>query len=559
MAPSTNQTTHPGAQRIMALWFPHLPAERIMRQRLGRLWRSRVTNATPPLVFSRHESNTQYVAALDARAEALGLRTEIGIAEARAMHPSIEVIEADPQADARLLESLADWCDRYTPLVAIEGRDGLFLDVTGCVHLFGGEQAMLDNVLNFLSHQGFDVRAALASTPGAAWAGARCRSGTVIPTGDEVEFIAPLPLAALRLEPNIQTSLQSVGLRVAGALMNTPRAPLVRRFGRMVTLRLDQALGHVEEPISPRLPIPALMAERHFADPIGLLDQIETLTLMLARQLKAELEKRNEGARRLQLQLFRADGIVIRLTAGASRPLRDAKLIQKLFRERLAASASNIDAGFGFDLIRLCVMACSPLAGTQLDLEEGGADKSGDIALFADRICARLGDHAIHRPFLLESHRPERAVMPAPFSIPHARPPAEPDRIDALWRNGSKERPIRLFDPPEWIDVTLAEVPEGPPGRFRWRHASYRVSHAEGPERIAPEWWNLPKVEKEKQEKDEDYERRRKHVTFEKMGHLTRDYFRIEDSDGRRYWLYRQGFYGMPKEPPRWFMHGLFA
>jgi protein ImuB len=201
MALSTNEKTHPGAQRIMALWFPHLPAERIMRQRLGRLWRSRVTKVTPPLVFSRHENNTQYVAALDAQAGALGLRTHIGIAEARAMHPSIEVVEADPQADARLLESLADWCDRYTPLVATEGRDGLFLDVTGCVHLFGGEQAMLDNVLGFLSHQGFDVRAALASTPGAAWAAARYRNGTVIPLGDEAEFIAPLPLAALRLDP----------------------------------------------------------------------------------------------------------------------------------------------------------------------------------------------------------------------------------------------------------------------------------------------------------------------------------------------------------------------
>jgi len=512
-------------------------------------------------VFSRHDNNTQYVAALDARAEALGLRIDIGIAEARAMHPSIEVIEANPAADARLLESLADWCDRYTPLVAIEGRDGLFLDVTGCVHLFGGEQTMLDTVLNFLSHQGFDVRAALASTPGTAWAAARHKNGTVVPAGDEAELIAPLPLAALRLEPGMRTSLQSVGLRVAGALMSTPRAPLVRRFGRMVTLRLDQALGHVEEPISPRLPIPALMAERHFADPIGLLDHIEALILILARQLKAELEKRNQGAKRLQLQLFRADGIVTRLTVGASRPLRDAQLIQKLFRERLAASANNIDAGFGFDLIRLCVMACAPLAGRQLDLEEDDADRSGDIALFADRVRARLGDRAIHQPLLRESHWPERAVMSAPFSAPHACRGEEPDREGDVSRNGSQDRPIRLFDPPEWIDVTVAEVPEGPPRQFRWRHISYRVARAEGPERIAPEWWreSQPMVERKSQEKDEDYERRRKQATVEKAAHVTRDYFRIEDSDGRRYWLYRQGLYGMPKEPPRWFMHGFFA
>jgi len=474
------------------------------------------------------------------------------------MHPLIEVIEADPEADARLLESLADWCDRYTPLVAIEGRDGLFLDVTGCAHLFGGERTMLDNVSTFLSNQGFDVRAALASTPGAAWAAARYRSGTVIPLGDETEFIAPLPLAALRLDAEIRTSLQSVGLRVVGALMNTPRAPLVRRFGRAVALRLDQALGQVEEPISPRLPIPELMAERHFADPVGLVDHIEALIVMLARQLKTELEKRDQGAKRLELQLFRADGIVTRLAVGASRPLRDAGLIQKLFRERLAAAANTIDAGFGFDLIRLCVMACAPLAASQLDLQECDTDGAEDIALFADRMSARLGDHAIHRPVLLESHWPERAVVPASFSTPDALSLDEAESLDAFWR---KERPIRLFNPPEWIDVTLAEVPEGPPGRFRWRHASYRVTRAEGPERIAPEWWreSLPTVEKKKDEEGEDYERRRKQAAVEKMTHLTRDYFHVEDADGRRYWLYRQGLYGMSKEPPRWFMHGLFA
>ncbi|MGO4832901.1 DNA polymerase Y family protein, partial [Rhizobiaceae sp. 2RAB30] len=193
-----------------------------MRQRLGRSWRSGPARARPPLVFSHHENNTQRIAALDEQAEALRLKRGMGIADARAMHPSLDVVEADPEADRRLLESLADWCDRYTPLVALEGEDGLFLDITGCAHLFGGEKAMLDDLLLRLFHQGFSVRAGLASTPGAAWAGARFALPVIAP-GDEQEALAPLPLAALRLAPETRSGLESVGLRTAGVIMASPR------------------------------------------------------------------------------------------------------------------------------------------------------------------------------------------------------------------------------------------------------------------------------------------------------------------------------------------------
>lgn len=532
MTLSANEKTPPGGQRIMALWFPHLAADRIFRQRFGRSWRCRPPAAAiAPLVFSQRESNTQRLAGFDARAEALGLRIGLGLAEARAMHPSIEVVEADPQADARLLEGLADWCDRYTPLVAIDGADGLFLDITGCAHLFGGERMMLDNVMTFLFHQGFDVHAGLASTPGAAWAAARHPGEAVVPAGGEAERIAPLPLAALRLDASTRVGLESVGLRVAGALMAAPRAPLVRRFGKMVTLRLDQALGHVEEPISPRLPVPALSVERHFAEPIGLMEDIEALVATLARQLKSDLERRCEGARGLQLQLFRADGVVTRIMVSASRPLRDPKLIQKLFHERLAALTGDIDAGYGFDLIRLCVLVVARLEDEQGDLSGGDGRAAGDIALFTDRVRARLGERTVSMPQRIESHWPERAAIAAPYSAPRrtfaASEPPSP-------RN-PKERPLRLFDPPECVDVTIAEVPEGPPGQFRWRHVSYRVARAEGPERIAPEWWR------------DGGEAR------------SRDYFRIEDPDGRRYWLFREGMHDGLQSPPRWYMQGLFA
>ncbi|TIS98922.1 DUF6504 family protein [Mesorhizobium sp.] len=493
-------------------------------------------------MISHRQGNAQRIAALDERAEALHLKRGMGIADARAMHPSIDVVEADPEADRRLLESLADWCDRYTPLVALDATDGLFLDVTGCTHLFGGERSMLDDILSRFFHQGFDVRAGLAATPGAAWAAARFSSDRIVPCGEEEALLAPLPLAALRIEPDIRASLESVGLRTAGAVMTAPRAPLARRFGVSLLLRLDQALGRLEEAVSPRLPVAPLSVERHLSEPIVLTDEIERLVKMLATTLKADLERRGEGARRLALLLFRVDGAVSRIAVGTSRPLREPLLIQKLFHERLAALEQDIDAGYGFDLVRLSVLSAAAFDMQQADLAGETRDDGADIALFADRIRARLGESAVLKPVAVESHLPERAVATLPFAEAPQRvsPPKKPGKIQDT---SSKpvfrpERPIRLFRSPEPIEVPVTEMPEGPPMNFRWRRALYRVTRAEGPERIAPEWWREASGQEDAP---------------------TRDYFRIEDSDGRRYWLYRQGLYGASQVPPRWFMHGVFA
>ncbi|RWO24444.1 DUF6504 family protein [Mesorhizobium sp.] len=490
-------------------------------------------------MISHRQANAQRIAALDERAEALHLKRGMGIADARAMHPSIDVVEADPEADRRLLESLADWCDRYTPLVAIDAADGLFLDVTGCTHLFGGERAMLDDILSRFFHQGFDVRAGLAATPGAAWAAARFSGDRIVPGGEEEALLAPLPLTALRIEPDIRASLESVGLRTAGAVMAAPRAPLARRFGRSLLLRLDQALGRLDEAVSPRLPVAPLSVERHLAEPIMLTDEIERLVKMLATTLKADLERRGEGARRLALLLFRVDGAVSRIAVGTSRPLREPLLIQKLFHERLAALEQDIDAGYGFDLVRLSVLSAAAFDMQQADLTGETRDDGADIALFADRIRARLGDSAVLKPVAVESHLPERVVAMLPYAEAPQRvsAPKQPDKIQDTSRPVLRpERPIRLFRSPEPIEVPATEMPEGPPLNFRWRRALYRVARAEGPERIAAEWWR----EAAGQE-------------------ATRDYFRIEDSDGRRYWLYRQGLYGASQAAPRWFMHGVFA
>ncbi|MEO5324669.1 DNA polymerase Y family protein [Mesorhizobium sp. CC13] len=483
---------------------------------------------------SHRENNTQRIAALDARAEALGLRRGMGIAEARAMHPGIDVAEADPEADRKLLEGLADWCDRYTPLVALDGADGLFLDVTGCAHLFGGEKALLNDLMMRFFHQGFDVRAGLASTPGAAWAAARYATGHILAPGSERTFLARLPLSALRIDARTKTSLESVGLRTVGSIMDGPRAPLVRRFGAVLIERLDQALGRLEEAISPRLPVAPLSVERHLADPLSLIDDVERLVGLLAATLKVDLERREEGARALELLLFRVDGMVSRITVGTSRPIREPALVRRLFHERLAALGETIDAGYGFDLVRLSALSTALFDARQGDLAGAGSEEGEGLAILVDRVGARFGESAVLEPVPAASHVPERAVSVMPRARSETRKAAASGTGTGKARPAA-ERPIRLFRVPEPIEVPATEVPDGPPLNFRWRRAMHRVARAEGPERIAPEWWREGGADAP-----------------------TRDYYRIEDADGRRYWLYRQGLYSA-QAVPRWFMHGVFA
>jgi protein ImuB len=524
-------------RRILSLWFPRLSTERIFRERSGRAWRT-VAQDNKPLVISHQEKNTQRIAALDEQAEALLLKRGMGIADARAMYPAIEIVEADPEADCRLMEALADWCDRYTPLVALDGTDGLFLDISGCASLFGGERTMLDDIVSRFFNQGFDVRAGLASTPGAAWAAARFSSTPrIIDQPEEMHFLDALPLAALRIDSDLSASLESVGLRNIGSLEATPRAPLARRFGKMPLLRLDQAFGRIDEAISPRMPVPPLSVERHLIDPIGELDDIERLVLLLASSLKQDLERRDEGANALELLLFRVDGAVSRIAIRASMPVREPRIIGRLFHERLAALQTSIDAGYGFDLVRLSAFFTAHFETRQADFAGEAETSAENVAMFADRIRARLGRDAILRPMIVESHLPERAapLVPLDDGLQEKLGAIAVSEGNSAPNPKHLERPQRLFSHPEPIDVPATEVPEGAPHHFRWRRALHQVARSEGPERISPEWWR-------QEDKAE-----------------TRDYFRVEDTEGRRYWLYREGLYGISKTGPRWYMHGLSA
>lgn len=518
------------SQRILALSFPHLPTDRIGRKRWGLSWRSAGRPDVAPVVCSGRRNNAMRLTALDEAAETIGLKKNQGVAEARAIYPKLDIVEEDPAADRRFLEGIADWCDRYTPLVAFDGGDGLFLDITGCAHLFGGERAMLKDILFRLFQMGLDVRGAISSSPGLSFAACRFGDGGVIANEEMADVLAPLPVASLRLDEDMIASLQKLGLKQVGDVMNAPRAPLARRFGAQLLLRLDQALGSDEEPVSPRRPVASLSAERRFAEPVQSEVEILHLAGQIAASLTPGLEARGAGGRVFELMLFRVDGRVFRISAGASQPLRDPKRIAALFSERLQAIHDDLDAGYGFEILRLNVLRHEDFDALQGDFD-GDRQRDISLATFVDRVSARLGADCLQSFQLRESHVPERAVITVPALESLS---TRERRQEGEFSSSRSDRPLRLFRMPELMEASLAEVPDGPPQSFRWRRTVHHVSRSEGPERLAMEWW----VDDGKAK--------------------ARDYFRIEDDMGHRFWIYREGFYGT-ETPPRWFMHGIFA
>jgi protein ImuB len=468
------------------------------------------------------------IVAFDDAAAALGLTPGTALAEARARYPLLEVAHEDAAADAALLETLAEQCRRWTPLVACEPPDGIFLDITGCAHLFGGEEGLAAGLRERLTSQGLHVRIAIASTPGAAAALAHYGAKKILLPGEERKALAPLPLAALRIDAEIVAALARVGLKKIADIYDLPRAPLAARFGRHLLEQLDRALGKLEEPVSPREEVPPYIAERPFAEPIGREEDILRAVIDLARRISAMLERRGEGARDLELALFRADGAVFTVQAGTSRATHDAEALAALFAERLDVLRDELDPGFGYDLVRLSVLAADAVNAAQSDLT--GPDNA-DLARLVDHLGARLGLSRIVRQEACDSHLPERAARHVPLY-------RAGDKV-AAWTIADPEvlptRPLRLLTPPEPVEEVVAVIPDGPPARFRWRHVLHEIARAEGPERIAAEWW---------------------HTAGQQP---TRDYYRVEDQEGRRFWLFREGLFGREQGEPRWYLHGTFA
>ena len=510
---------------------------RLATDRAHKLRGEKVGQRSPPLVVVAKIKSAQRLVGVDAGAVRLGLAPGLALADARARHPTLVAVEADPAAEAKLLERIADACGRFTPLVALDGADGLMLDISGVAHLFGGEEGLVAEVEARLSRLGLTVALGLADTPRAASALARHSNRRIAPAGLSGKGFAKLyhdmPVSALGLEDGVVADMARAGLRRIGDLAMRPRAPIAARFGAEAIARLDALSGATREAISPRFAAPDFSAERRFASPIAAAEAVMATLSRLAEDLAALLERHVKGARRLELLLFRVDGEVRRIRVAAGRPLNEARMMARLFAERLAGGAEEeIDAGFGIDLMRLACLYAEPLAPAQGAWERAEEiERAGRLADLLDGLSARLGARRVTRQTLIEAHVPEQAVATTPATLGAARLRGEGSA--PLLLAEAPTRPLRLFERPEPIE-TLAEVPDGPPLRFRWRRVLHEVAAIEGPERIAAPWWR-------------------------RLDAPTRDYFRAEDTFGGRFWLYREGLYGRETMRAKWFLHGVFG
>jgi protein ImuB len=503
----------------------------------------------------------------------------LAFTDARARVPKLNFEDIDRAADAAALKRLALWLVRYTPFTALDGRDGLMLETTGCAHLHGGEQAMAERLVAKLESQGLTARMGLAATPGAAHALARAAGDTaplILETGREETSLAALPVATLRISEAAETLLRRFGLTRIGQLYGIDRKALARRFASrdmadQVVLRLDQALGLRMEPLSPLRPPPAHEARLNCPEPIATSEALAEGLRRLADALCADLAARGEGGRCFTLHAFRADGTASSVEVTAARAAREAKHITRLFHEKL----DRIDPGFGIDMLLLEAQRVSAMTDTRQVLSGALAGQDVDLDALsglADRLTARLGEGRVTVSEPVASHLPERCERNVPFAGDF---PPKPE-ITPL-----APRPLRLFDPPEPIKV-IAEVPDGAPMRFVWRRITARVTRADGPERINPEWWRAfgpvaaaprpkgtradwlapkldPRADAGQIAKIRD-ELQREDGEIVRNLPRARDYYRVEDSEGRRYWLFRDGLFDDGRGGrPDWYIHGMFA
>ncbi len=569
-------------RRIVSVWLIDWPVT-VWANGAGRASPPEASGGTfpvgshqgPPFALIARTNRGAILHALNAAARAAGLSRGQTQADARAILPTLECRPADTGADIRALEALAVWAERWSPSATVDGGtvdggaddasglEGLFLDVTGAAHLFGGEAGLLEQIERRMASAGVRARAAIAPTPGAAWALARygpaSRPGRIVADAGLRDGLADLPVEALRIDAATLKQARRFGLKTIGDLYPMPRAGLARRFrdtdGAGLMRRLDQALGFAAEALDPTRPPPRYRAWEAYAEPLGDTAAVESRAPGLMADLATALERDGQGARILTLTGFRTDGQTRALSIRLGRPGRDAAVWMRLFRER---GFERIDLGFGVDALMLSADLSEPMVARQISTEDEAAARHAEgLAALIDRLSARLGEAAVQVAEPQGSWIPEHAERWRPALGVVATPRQNPATDTADHRL----RPILMFDPPEPVEV-IAELPDRAPVQFTWRRLARRVTHAEGPERLSPEWWRAP-VEHPVRAGAGDPAEARGLPQGRRLDRSprTRDYYRIEDDQGLRYWLFREGLYDRDLadgRPPSWWMHGMF-
>lgn len=497
-------------KRFVSIWFRHLNTDwfTIRQPHLKDL----------PFVLRAPSHGRMIITAANAKAEIQGIVKGMVLADARAIYPDLEVQDDRPDLWIRLLKRLAEWCIRFTPVVAVDPPDGLLLDVTGCSHLWGGDTSYLKEIVKKLISRGYDVRASISDTIGAAWGLARYGGQSlVIPSGKHIDELMKLPPEALRLESETVERLHKLGLHQIRQFSSIPRQSLRRRFGPQFLSRLDMAAGQEIETIEPVVPIEPYQERLPCLEPIVTAVGIEIALRELLKTLCSRLQQEQKGLRTSALKCYRVDGKIEQVTIGTNRPSRHAEHLFKLFENKL----SSIEPDLGIELFVLEASRVETHLVEQEKIWQGGAGLA-DVRLseLIDRLENKIGANSVHRYLPDEHYWPERSIKSTSSIL---------ENPTTSWR-AERTLPLHLLRQPDPIDVT-APIPDYPPLLFIHRGKRHQVVKADGPERIEQEWW------------------------LQQGQH--RDYYRVEDEEGNRYWIFRLGHYH--DETFQWFLHGFFA
>lgn len=491
----------------------------LSRLMVDRLEREEPKRCGSPFAVVWTEKGHLYIAGANDAARQAGIEPGMRVADARALLPSLAIVLHDPEADEALKQKIVEWCDRFSPLVAHDGADGIVLDITGCAHLWGGEAPLLETVQKELRTRKFHVRAAIADTPAAAWALARFSKQSIVTKEELADAVDPLPVQALRIPEEIATELKRVGLTTIGFMRRVPRNSIATRYGPAVLMRLDQVFGQTEAPITPyRAPLP-YRAGKIFAEPIGTTAAVERVVLQLLTLLCTRMEKEHRGACRFELACHRVDGSVAHLQVRTSKPGRSITHLMRLFSEKMG----ELDAGFGIEIIMLSAADVDTAAPVQMALPNCGENPEEDKSLteLLDRMGLKLGFEHVCRFQIRESLIPEHSTEWVPVTDHHSSPVQWPEH---------RVRPVRFIDPP--VPIEIGEIIPGKwPVQIRIGSQIHRIVRAEGPERLTPEWWRE-----------------------QASRWASRDYYRIESELGIRLWIFRETRRNEAGE--RWFLHG---
>jgi len=496
-------------KRFVSIWFRHLAIDWFSKQQ-SELRKQ-------PFVLRTPSHGRMIITGVNDIAAKAGVHNGMVLADARAVVPGLHVLDDKPDLPGRLLKKLAEWCIRFTPFVAPDEHDGLLLDVTGCAHLWGGDQNYINDITKRLITRGYHVRVAIADSVGVAWAVARFGKELLVDSGMHIDALLPLPPESLRIGPDVVERLHKLGLHRIGQFITMPRPSLRKRFGQPFLERIDQATGRQQEIIQPIEPIEPYQERLPCMEPIVTATGIGIALEQLLNTLCQRLQQEQKGLRTAVFKCYRVDGKIEQQSIVTGRPSCSVKHIFKLFTNKI----SLIEPDLGIELF----VIEAPVVEDHLPQQEKFWDGTGgleDIKLseLVDRLAGRVGANAIHRYLPDEHYWPERSFKPASSLV---------EKPTTTWRD-DRLRPLQVLSTPERIEVT-APIPDYPPMLFLYRNKVHKIVKADGPERIEQEWW------------------------LQEGQH--RDYYRVEDEEGCRYWLFRLGHYN--DKSYQWFIHGFFA